>query len=164
LKTWALLFVLSYLSILIALPQHSVSAACYDVKIKAQIPCPNNGQSKSDYSQKTKVPNPPTKTPTPMPTDTPVSGAVQPVPQCTSNLIPGPITQPPSPTPSLWSTYSPWILGGGGLLLGLLIGLITRSKIYEQVVDDYQYPELHSHDHNEAEEEITVRSEKHDIQ
>jgi hypothetical protein len=157
-KTLALLFVLSFISILIALPQNSAAAACYDVKTKAQIPCPKNDPGKSDYSQRTRVPGSPTKTPTPKPTEAPPTNAVQPIPECTSNLIPGLTTQNPSPTPSLWSAYSPWILGGGGLLLGLLMGLTLRS-----MVDNYQYPELHSHSHDKVEEEITVRSEKHAI-
>ena len=158
-KTRILLLILSFPLMLSALPQNSAAAACYDVKTKAQIPCPNTGPSKSDYSQRTKVPNPPTKTPTPKPTEAPPTGTVQPIPECTSNLIPRPGIQNKVPAPSPWSAYTPWALGGGGLALGLFIGLFARSRI-----NNYKYPELHSRSHDESQESITVRSEKHTIE
>ena len=157
------------------LPQHGAQAkTCYDSS-KNPIPC---GQSNYVMTQQAKkaagpssTPVPPTETPTqtppPTPTDTPAPPAsitpqasalvAQPVPSAcpkpAAGVASGPGIAPPNNPIGL--SLFPWILGGGGLLGGILIGLLVpavlklvtgntagnKAKVYgDALIDDYTYP------------------------
>lgn len=168
---------------IIAIPFQSVAAkTCYNSKTKAIIPCP------SKQAKPTATDAPPTRTPTPSATSVPTStNTAQPI---FAPIIAAPIAgntgqTNPTPGPSDPNPISFWLWLVGGVLLGAaLIGMLLpailkqfrgdKSAIRitsrdvpayaEGVVEDYQYPELHSPSHNKLDEEITDRPEHHTIQ
>jgi hypothetical protein len=195
------ILILAFLGLLLGLallPQHGAQAkTCYDSS-KNPIPCPLSNYLMTQQAKKaadlaaTPVPHTvtPTQAPPPTPTDTPIPPAsdtlqasalvAQPVPSACPNPAAGVASGPgiaPSGKP-IGSSLFPWILGGGGLLGGILIGLLvpavlkqfaglrsdTKVTIYEDaLIDEYTYPELSLKDHDRLKEQITDRPEKHTI-
>ena len=194
-QTILIIAILGLIFGLALLPQHAAQAkTCYDSS-KNPIPCPLSNYLMTQQAKKaadlaaTPVPHTatPTQVPPPTPTDTPVPPAsdtpqtsalvAQPVPSACPNPAAGVASGPgiaPSGKP-IGSSLFPWILGGGGLLGGILIGLLVpavlkqfaglrsdaKEKTYDDaLVDDYTYPELNMKDHDRLEEQVTTRHEK----
>ena len=137
-------FVLAFtLSVLLTLPQFSVRAQCLDDAGRpTECPQQDGGEEGGREKKPTRVPPPtrtlvPTETPTPVPTDTPI-----PTPTFT------PVACPPSngnagipftgSDPSNLIGVSdeqqpegfPWLFGGGGLLLGIVIGGLVTPGLF----------------------------------
>lgn len=201
-----LFVIISLVFMLTFVPQQAAQAkTCYDQN-KQPFPCPKSNYLQTQQAAKqaansissTDTPIPPTETslatltntplptftnaPLPTPTNTPpvqqaapVVQAVCPSPAASPANSPG-IT-PPGSANAL--TLSPWLLSGGGMLGGILIGLLVptvlkRSIGRERITDavsnqgngesNYIGPDLNSKNAGRAQETIEDRPEKDEVQ
>ncbi len=129
----SLVFITAGLMLAITLPQLAVHAGtaqgCYTK------PCPQPQEDEKQKKVPTKTPIPPSKTPPP--TDTPIPTATDTAkaqgasligtkPECSSAVGAGTNEPAPdSPSNANSSPLFPWLLGGGGLILGLGLGYFT---------------------------------------
>ncbi len=124
------------LTLVLSIPQQSARAAC-----GIAVPCPpapGGGGGDTGEKEKHKKPTatdvPPTDTPTATPTDTPTATPTE-TPTATPTatalacvIPPAAAANPPDPNPQPGAADSPvlpWILGGGGLIIGLGLGFVT---------------------------------------
>jgi hypothetical protein len=132
-----LFLMIAMLAVMASLPQRTAQANCITAVC---TPVPSR-QAKQKNQVHTKVPPTDTATPSPTATDTAEPTATEPAPSATAAPVmansalvatpscgsPAPASSPsPTPAPSggLGSLF-PWLMGGGGLILGLGVGFFT---------------------------------------